>query len=79
MSPVTVSPGSKVLVTGINGFVASWVAQRLLESGYSVRGTVRSEKKGEHFKKLFAKYGNNFEIVVVEDITAVSLLLVSCL
>ena len=67
----TLAPGSKVLVTGVNGFVASWVAQQLLELGYSVRGTVRSAKKGTHFQKIFAKYGDKFEIVVVEDITKV--------
>ena len=67
----TIAPGSKVLVTGVNGFVASWVAQILLESGYAVRGTVRSEKKGDHLKKHFAKYGDRFEVVVVQDIAKV--------
>lgn len=36
----------RVLVTGISGFIASHVAQRLLEKGYSVRGTVRNAAKG---------------------------------
>ncbi|KAJ4470790.1 D-lactaldehyde dehydrogenase [Lentinula aciculospora] len=64
-----VSAGSKVLVTGANGFVAAWVIHTLLEKGYKVRGTIRSEGKGVHLKKIFADYGNNFELVVVEDIT----------
>ena len=65
---VSVSPRSKVLVTGANGFVAIYVVQRLLQEGYAVRGTVRSAAKGEHLKKVFAEYGDRFEIVIVEDI-----------
>ncbi|KAJ3991934.1 D-lactaldehyde dehydrogenase [Lentinula boryana] len=64
-----VPTGSKVLVTGANGFVAAWVIRMLLEKGYKVRGTIRSEGKGVYLKKIFAEYGDNFELVVVEDIT----------
>ncbi|KAJ3877793.1 D-lactaldehyde dehydrogenase, partial [Lentinula edodes] len=46
-----------------------WVVRTLLEKGYAVRGTVRSEEKGEPLKKIFADYKDKFEIVVVEDIT----------
>ncbi|KAL4069134.1 hypothetical protein V8B97DRAFT_1963928 [Scleroderma yunnanense] len=59
----------KVLVSGANGYVAMWVIHEFLEQGYSVRGTVRSISKGEHPRKEFAKYGEKFEVVVVEDIT----------
>ena len=68
----SVQPGSKVLVTGANGFVAIWVAQTLLEKGYSVRGSVRSAEKGEYLTKLFASYGSKFELAIVRDITAAS-------
>lgn len=68
-----VPSGSKVLVSGANGFIAVWVVQRLLESGYSVRGTVRSEGKAAHIRKLFESYGDKFEVVIVSDITKVSL------
>ncbi|EIN05348.1 D-lactaldehyde dehydrogenase [Punctularia strigosozonata HHB-11173 SS5] len=65
-----VLPGSKVLVTGANGYIAVWVVKNLLEHGYTVRGTVRSEAKSAHLKKLFAdKYAGKLEFVVVEDIT----------
>ncbi|MEP1231129.1 MAG: NAD-dependent epimerase/dehydratase family protein [Litorimonas sp.] len=37
----------RVLITGITGFIASHVAQRLLEKGYAVRGTVRNVAKGQ--------------------------------
>ncbi|KAE9390117.1 D-lactaldehyde dehydrogenase [Gymnopus androsaceus JB14] len=68
----TVPLGSKVLVTGINGYIAAWVGKTLLEKGYSVRGTVRSEDKAVVIKQIFAEAGygeEKFETVVVEDIT----------
>lgn len=67
-----VAPPAKVLVTGANGFVAAWVVRTLLERGYAVRGTVRSESKGTHLLSLFkdeVKSGR-FELAVVPDITA---------
>jgi nucleoside-diphosphate-sugar epimerase len=66
-----IQPGSKVLVTGANGYVAVWVIQILLDRGYSVRGTVRSANKGEHLTEIFSSYGSKFELTVVEDIAAV--------
>jgi len=66
-----VSAPCKVLVTGANGYIGSWVVLQLLEKGYTVRGTVRSSKKGEHLKSLFGTYGQKFELVVVADITKV--------
>lgn len=69
----TIAPGSKVLVSGANGFIAIWVVRTLLERGYLVRGAVRSTEKGRHLSELFESYGNHFEVVVVEDITKVSL------
>lgn len=62
----------KVLVTGANGFIAAWVVKKLLEAGYSVRGSVRSEAKGAHLKSTFAEYGDKFELAVVPDMTKVS-------
>ena len=61
----------KVLVSGANGYIAVWVVRKLLEDGYSVVGTVRSAAKGEHLTKLFAEYGDKFEVAVVPDITTV--------
>ena len=66
-------PGSKVLVTGANGFAAIHIVDALLKKGYSVRATIRSESKGTYLKKLFEKYGDKLELVVVPDITKVSL------
>lgn len=66
---VAISPPAKVLVTGANGYLATWVVKKYLEAGYSVRGTVRSLTKSAFLKDKFAQYGDRFELVVVEDIT----------
>ena len=60
-----------VLVTGANGFVAMWLIRKLLERGFAVRGTVRSENKVESLKQVFNEYGDKLEIYVVPDITKV--------
>lgn len=66
MSELTALPkGSLVLVTGANGYIGSHVANTLLELGYRVRGTVRSDKPWltELFKN---KYGEGvYEQVIV--------------
>ncbi len=67
----SISPPSKVLVSGANGYIAIWIVRTLLERGFAVRGTVRSEAKGEHLKNTFKSYGHKLEIVVVDDITKV--------
>ncbi len=44
-----------VLVSGVSGYIGSWVAYALLKQGYRVRGTVRSmsvESKVEHLRDL---------------------------
>jgi len=64
-----IAPGSKVLVTGANGFAAIHIVDVFLKKGYSVRATIRSESKGTHLKKLFGKYGDKLELVIVPDIT----------
>ena len=70
----SVDKGSKVLVSGANGYIAMWVARTLLERGFSVRGTVRTEDKGEFLIEYFKAlgYGDKFEVVVVDDIGKVS-------
>jgi len=66
-----VAPGSKVLVTGANGFAAIHIVDVLLKKGYSVRATIRSESKGTHLKKIFEKYGDKLEFVIVPDVAKV--------
>ncbi|KAF8987070.1 hypothetical protein BDQ17DRAFT_1335252 [Cyathus striatus] len=64
-----INPGVKVLVTGANGYLAMWITQKLLDLGYSVRGTVRSVTKGIYLKDYFERYGDCFEVAVVSDFT----------
>ena len=71
--PVVPAPAT-VLVTGASGFIASWVSRTLLQSGYSVRGTVRSAEKGNYLKSIFAEFGEKFEYIIVSDVTKVSCL-----
>ncbi|CAK5277912.1 unnamed protein product [Mycena citricolor] len=66
----TISAAAKVLVSGANGFLATWVVRSFLEQGYTVRGTIRSASKGANLKELFKSYGDKLELVVVPDITA---------
>ena len=74
-----IAPGDRVLVTGANGFLGVHVVDILLNKGYAVRGVVRSLDKEDHIKKLFAKYGDKFELAVVKDITVVRRTLFACM
>jgi nucleoside-diphosphate-sugar epimerase len=60
---------STVLVTGINGFIASHVADQLLLAGFNVRGTARTLSKGSSAKiALEARHPDaNISLVVVPD------------
>ena len=62
---------AKVLVSGANGYIAVWVVRTLLERGYSVRGTVRSESKTAFLKNSFRNEAESgrLELVIVPDIT----------
>ena len=64
--------GSLVLVTGVNGWVGSNVADQFLHYGYRVRGTVRNVEKAAPLKALFdKKYGEGkFELVSVTDMVS---------
>jgi uncharacterized protein YbjT (DUF2867 family) len=62
--------GSTILVTGVNGFIGSHVADQLLKAGYRVRGTVRDIKKANWAQVLFGEsYGDGkFELVEIKDL-----------
>lgn len=64
-----VSPGSRILVTGVSGFIGSHVADQLLARGYSVTGTTRDASKIAWIQQLFDnKYGTGkFNIVEIAD------------
>lgn len=56
----------KVLLTGASGFIAIHTLKQLLERGYTVKATVRSQEKGDYLIKTFK--GLPVEPVIVEDI-----------
>lgn len=68
MTPA-IPKGSLVLVTGVNGYIGSHVADQLLEAGYRVRGTTRALEKVKALSALWEeKYGpKKVEFVVVAD------------
>ncbi|KAJ5425044.1 hypothetical protein N7465_000114 [Penicillium sp. CMV-2018d] len=59
--------GSRILVTGANGFIGSNVIHSLLELGFRVRGTVRSSKPwlDEMFRDKFGR--DSYESVVLAN------------
>ncbi|EEU41260.1 uncharacterized protein NECHADRAFT_46394 [Fusarium vanettenii 77-13-4] len=63
--------GSTVMVTGVNGFIGSHVADQFLQFGFKVRGTVRDTAKNTWVSNLFEKkYGKgSFELVSVPNMT----------
>lgn len=67
----TLPPGSWILITGANGFIASHTALQFLQRGYRVRGTVRSLTKASWLltHPLFKPYADNgcLELFVVPD------------
>ncbi|GAM88627.1 hypothetical protein ANO11243_066610 [Dothideomycetidae sp. 11243] len=66
--------GSRILVTGANGFIASHIADQLLKLGYVVRGTARDEKKLEQIREtLLSRHPDgHFEGAVVPSFSDVS-------
>jgi dihydroflavonol-4-reductase len=56
----------RVFVSGASGFIASGVVERLLESGYRVRGSVRSVKKSASYEHLKALPGAGERLEMVE-------------
>lgn len=68
MAPA-IPKNSLVLVTGVNGYIGSHIADQLLEAGYRVRGTTRNLEKVKGLNALWEqKYGTGkVEVVVVPD------------
>ncbi|CAF0972570.1 unnamed protein product [Rotaria sordida] len=59
-----------ILVTGANSFIGSWIVRYLLEKGYNVRGTVRSQaKKSQVLDGISKTYHNQISFVYISDIT----------
>lgn len=64
------SNGKTVLITGINGYIASVLGLALLERGYSLRGTSRRSASSEPLLKgPYAPYGDRVKIYEVPNMT----------
>lgn len=72
ISNPAIAKGSTVLVSGGNGFLATHIVDKFLESGYKVRATVRDPAKEQQLVSLFSRlYGDgNFELIAVPRIEA---------
>ncbi|KAF9768555.1 hypothetical protein IL306_014154 [Fusarium sp. DS 682] len=77
MSPIlnasyAIPKGSSILVTGVNGFIGSHVANEFLKRGYKVRGTARDVSKAAWINDLFSQqYGKDqFSLWPVADLTS---------
>ena len=64
------SNGKTVLITGINGYIASVLGMALLKKGYSLRGTSRKTASTEPLLKgPYASYADRIQIFEVPDMT----------
>ena len=66
-----VETNSTILVTGANGFIATWLVGDLLKKGYNVRAAVRTEAKGKNLLENYGSYGDKLQIFAVGDIKKV--------
>jgi GDP-D-mannose dehydratase len=62
--------GKTVLITGINGYIASVLGMQLLKKGYSIRGTARRAHTSEALLHgPYAEYQDRVHLVEVSDMT----------
>ncbi|KAI9340857.1 hypothetical protein BDR26DRAFT_820254 [Obelidium mucronatum] len=61
----------RVLVSGVSGYIGCHVARELLQKGYAVRGTVRSQQKADQVRLALAPFvqsADSLEFSIVADI-----------
>ena len=70
-----VPPDSLIAITGISGYIASYIGLWALRGGYRVRGTVRSWARADSLKAGYEKQGISaselaarLEFVIVDDL-----------
>lgn len=70
MTSLPKSNGKTILVTGINGYIASATVLRILEAGYNVCGTSRRKSSVKHLLEGGLKpYAERITIYEVPDMT----------
>ena len=74
MASLPPSNDKLVLISGINGYIASSIGMQLLEKGYSIRGTARSAKSTQALVEgPYAQYAHaspsRVQILEVPDMT----------
>ena len=57
----------KVLLTGASGFIAKHILRELLEKGYTVRASVRSEKRKAELESLFPEASLEFALLDLNE------------
>ncbi|QDH80235.1 aldehyde reductase [Echinicola soli] len=57
----------KVLLTGVTGFLGAHTAIRLLEKGYAVTGTFRSQNRANAIRKLIASHTDKTAYLTLEE------------
>ena len=66
--PSTPSNGKTVLITGINGYIASVIGYHMLKKGYNVRGTIRAKECAAPLMALaYKEYATRVRIFEVLD------------
>lgn len=72
-SQIPASNGKTVLISGINGYIASVLGLQLLSKGYSIRGTARKIGTTDALVRgpyaPFGPYGDRVQIYEVADMT----------
>ncbi|PYI09455.1 NAD dependent epimerase/dehydratase [Aspergillus sclerotiicarbonarius CBS 121057] len=59
-----------VLLTGANGFVASHILSILIDRGYAITATVRSQSKADDIIKTHPSWKQSIEFAIVADFTS---------
>ena len=68
--PISPSNGKTVLITGINGYIASVIGYHMLKKGYNIRGTLRAKERAEALlSHAYREYATRVRVFEVPDIT----------